>query len=130
MPIIGLILGAIVGVLIHDRFESAVAGGFIGLIAGLVFNQWRKRGAPATPAVAPATSGEPNVRLDAIERRLAQLEAAFERAGLAMPAPATVAPAPPARAPAPAVMPLAPPLEPELPATRADGSLAAETIAP
>jgi uncharacterized membrane protein len=96
MPFVGLLLGAIVGVWIDDSFEFAAAGAFVGFIAGLVYVAWRKRGAmsgagtpPAAVGAAPAAGAL--ARLDAIEQRLACLETALERAGIALTRPAAAA---------------------------------------
>jgi len=54
MPIVTTLLGVVVGMMIGRGLDAALAGGFVGLIAGLVFNSWRKtRAAARLPAAAP-----------------------------------------------------------------------------
>ena len=88
MPIVTTLLGAVLGVMIGRGFDAAIAGGFVGLIAGLVFNSWRKsRAAARLPAAAPFAGADadpfllldPRVaeRMQAMERRIAALEAAL-----------------------------------------------------
>jgi uncharacterized membrane protein len=130
MPVIGLILGLIVGVLLGESFESALGGGFVGLIAGLIVGAWRKRSATPVPGdgVAGGSGSDASARLAAIERRVALLEAALERAGIVVPAPPHVAPAaatpekPAADAPADAALE-------RIPATAAAAALAGGTAA-
>lgn len=105
MPLLTTLVGAVLGGLIGHGFDAVVAGGFIGLIGGLVFNAWRKgraarHGAVATATAAPGASDalallDPRVaeRLRAMERRIAALEAA-------LPASASVEVAPLAPSPA------------------------------
>jgi uncharacterized membrane protein len=123
MPWFTLLIGAVLGGLLGGRFETAVAGGFIGLVVGLVLNASRKsRVAPAAaPHVAdadPFSLIDPRVaeRLRAMERRIATLEA--------MPRPA-----------APATVEAALPLEarpvetvPQASATREDERVAMDTL--
>src|SRR5437879_3128152 len=51
MPIIGLFVGAAVGLWLGHNFDALLGGGFIGLIAGLLINAWQKRSAPPAPPV-------------------------------------------------------------------------------
>ena len=87
MPLLTTVLGAVLGAMLGHGFDAAVGGGFIGLIAGLVFNSWRKS---RTPRAAPldAADGDPLASLDprvaerlrAMERRIATLEEALRGA--------------------------------------------------
>lgn len=102
-PLLTLLAGAVLGAMLGHRFDGVVAGGFIGFIAGLVFNSWRKsrvpqaagNGAPA-PAMAealdPLSLLDPRVgeRMRAMERRITALEASL---GHATPAGDAVTPA-------------------------------------
>src|SRR5437899_7053253 len=76
MPIIAMLIGATLGFWLGHNFDALVGGGFVGLIVGLIIHQYRKR-APSQ-VVDPGAS-----RFAAIEARLARLESALERAGLA-----------------------------------------------
>src|SRR6476469_6137043 len=82
MPIVTTLLGVVVGMMIRRGLDVALAGGFVGLIAGLVFNSWRKtRAAARLPAAAPfpGADADPFLLLDprvaeqmhAMERRIA-----------------------------------------------------------
>jgi uncharacterized membrane protein len=88
MPLLALLAGAILGAMLGHRFEVIVAGGFIGFIAGLVFNAWRASRRPLAPGIAPATTSapldpllllDPRVaeRMRVMERRITALEAAL-----------------------------------------------------
>ena len=90
MPLLTLLIGAVLGAMLGRGFDAIITGGFIGLIAGLVFNSWRKsRAARREPAAARAIAGsdpldpltllDPRVaeRLRAMERRINVLEAAL-----------------------------------------------------
>jgi len=136
-PIIGVVVGGLAGGLIGDRFETAAVGAFVGFFVGLILRQ--RRAAPPATAVAATAAPVPGIaapgliptaadaRIDALERRLAQVEGALARAGLALPAaftpllPTAVAVAP---LPAPDVVPGAGPA-PRPAAPRApDGTMA------
>ena len=84
MPIVGLLVGAVVGLWLDRGFDVVMGGAFVGLIAGLIFGAWRKRGAPAAasaPTLHPAGD-----RIAALELRLARVETALDRAGMMAPA--------------------------------------------
>src|SRR5438552_14220140 len=87
MQIIAMLIGATLGFWLGHNFDALVGGGLVGLIAGLIVYQYRKR---SPPAVIDATAA----RFAAIETRLAKLEAAIDRAGLA-PQPISPTPTPP-----------------------------------
>src|SRR5438552_15914092 len=76
MPIIAMLIGATLGFWLGHNFDALVGGGFVGLIVGLVIHQYRTRAPPHV--VDPVAS-----RLAAIEARLAGLESAPRRGGLA-----------------------------------------------
>ena len=87
MPLLTTVVGAVLGAMLGHGFDAAVGGGFVGLIAGLVFSSWRKgrasRAAPLAAAAAdPLASLDPRVaeRLRAMERRIATLEQAVRAA--------------------------------------------------
>ncbi len=87
MPLLTTLLGAVLGAILGHGFDAAVGGGFIGLIAGLVFNSWRRSRVPhAVPRVAteadPLALLDPRVaeRLRAMERRIETLEQALQGA--------------------------------------------------
>ena len=94
MPILAAIVGGVLGALLGHRFESAVAGAFIGLVAGLVFNSWRKGRAAAGGEAANAEMAKARedalvllerritAKLAAMERRIASLEAALPSASV------------------------------------------------
>ena len=116
MPLITTLIGAVLGAWLGRGFDAVITGGFIGLIAGLVFNAWRKSrtapqaiaGAVATAAFDPLALLDPRVaeRIRAMERRIASLEAALRGAPAAGEAPLPVAPPTSApAAPADAAMP-------------------------
>src|SRR5882724_4399759 len=94
MPIIGLVIGAAIGLWLDRGFDALLAGGFIGLIAGLIFGAFRKRTKSAIPATEGAGVLVSAERLASLEFRLARVEAAIERAGLTAVSPAIVAPPP------------------------------------
>ncbi|HEY3179527.1 MAG TPA: DUF2339 domain-containing protein, partial [Casimicrobiaceae bacterium] len=80
MPIIiGLVIGAVLGLWLGQDFDALLGGAFVGLIAGLVIHAWRKRSAKHPAPVTDASA----TRLAALEERLARVEAMLERAGLA-----------------------------------------------
>lgn len=91
MPWLGLVLGVIVGAAV-DGFRGLVIGAAAGVLIGLLLRQ-RPAAAtlPPTPgglvSGAPVSSGEPAnaARIAALERRLAALEAALARSGVALP---------------------------------------------
>jgi uncharacterized membrane protein len=87
MPIIGLLVGAAVGLWLGHNFDALLGGAFVGLIAGLLINAAKKR------STKPAATGiDLNAsRFAVLEERIARVEAALERAGL-MPQAPTVAP--------------------------------------
>src|SRR6266550_2435240 len=87
MPIIGLLVGAAVGLWLGHNFEALLGGGFVGLVAGLLINASKKRSTKPTPFAANVDA----TRFAALEERVARVEAALERAGLAQPA-QTIAP--------------------------------------
>ncbi len=113
-PIIGVVVGGLAGALIGDRFETAAVGAFVGLFVGLILRS-RRAASPAAVAappgagmLAPQLAGVPSdARIDALERRLAQVESVLARAGLAarvrapLPAAAAAAPFAPVAMPAP-----------------------------
>jgi uncharacterized membrane protein len=87
MPIVTTLLGVVLGMTIGRGVDAALAGGFVGLIAGLVFNSWRNaRAAARAPAPVPFPDSDtdpfllldPRVaeRMHAMERRIAALESA------------------------------------------------------
>jgi uncharacterized membrane protein len=149
MPLLTTLIGAVLGAGLGRGFDAMIAGGFIGLIAGLVFSAWRKSrgmpqaGASASGATSAATLDplallDPRVaeRIRAMERRIATLEAALREApgtaaAPAMPAAGVLADAvaTPAADAMPAPQPLPGPVSvvPEAPA-RADERLAADTL--
>ena len=107
MPIVTTLLGVVVGMMIGRGLDAALAGGFVGLIAGLVFNSWRKtRAAARLPAAAPFAGADadpfllldPRVaeRMHAMERRIAALESALRTTTVAGVLPAGVEAALPA----------------------------------
>ena len=49
MPIIGLLVGAVVGLWLGHNFDTLLGGAFVGLIAGLLLNAWQKRSAQPAP---------------------------------------------------------------------------------
>ena len=151
MPIVTTLLGVVVGMMIGRGLDAALAGGFVGLIAGLVFNSWRKtRAAARLPAAAPFAGADadpfllldPRVaeRMQTMERRIAALESALRTTTVAGVLPASVEAALPAvpaaevatlglgrTRPAEAMQPL------DAPAADADAGAAragAETVAP
>jgi hypothetical protein len=77
MPIIAMLVGATLGFWLGHNFDGLVGGGFVGLIAGLIVHQFRKR----APAQVVDPAGE---RFAAIEARLARLESMIGRAGVAL----------------------------------------------
>ena len=86
-PLIGLMVGGVLGALIGGRFEPALTGAFIGFIAGLIVKAKRQAAGKVTAtaqAGAPAIAPMPpiDLRVAALERRLADVEAALARAGL------------------------------------------------
>ena len=81
MPIIGLLVGAVVGLWLGHNFDALLGGAFVGLIAGLLLNAWQKRSAQPAPSAADVNA----TRLVVLEERLARVEAALERAGLTRP---------------------------------------------
>src|SRR6478672_1776850 len=87
MPLLTTVVGAVLGAMLGHGFDAVAGGGFVGLIAGLVFSSWRKgrasRAAPLAAAEAdPLASLDPRVaeRLRAMERRIATLEQAVRAA--------------------------------------------------
>ncbi|MBC8023656.1 MAG: hypothetical protein H7Y14_11080, partial [Burkholderiales bacterium] len=100
MAWLGLFAGVIVGALLW-RMPGALALGFIGWLVGFIVGAQRKPVVPATPVI-PVQTGiqgpERSVvaRLDAIERRLAEIEA---RAGIVTTAPTMEEVVAPKRAP-------------------------------
>jgi uncharacterized membrane protein len=87
MPIIGLLVGAVVGLWLGHNFDALLGGAFVGLIAGLLVHALQKRSVkPASSAVDVDAT-----RFAALEERVARVEAALERAGLARAA-QTIAP--------------------------------------
>jgi uncharacterized membrane protein len=94
MPIIGLVIGAAIGLWLDRGFDALLAGGFIGLIAGLIFGAFRKRTKSAIAATEGAGVLVSTERLASLEFRLTRIEAALERAGLTAVPSAIVAPPP------------------------------------
>src|SRR5437868_15124849 len=87
MPIVGLLVGAAVGFWLGHNFDAVLAGAFVGLIAGLVIHASQKRSAKPPPSVTDVSA----TRFATLEERVARVEAALERAGLARAA-QTIAP--------------------------------------
>jgi uncharacterized membrane protein len=87
MPIIGLLVGAVVGFWLGHNFDALLGGAFVGLITGLVIYASRKRSAKPAPSVADVDA----TRFAVLEERVVRVEAALERAGLTQPA-QTIAP--------------------------------------
>ena len=87
MPIIGLLVGAAVGLWLGHNFDALLGGAFVGLIAGLLIHASQKRSAKA----ARPASDVDATRFAVLEERVARVEAALERAGLAR-AEQTIAP--------------------------------------
>jgi predicted membrane protein DUF2339 len=94
MPLLTTLVGAMLGVVLGRGFDGAVAGGFIGLIAGLVFDSWRKNRRAGRKASATAATGaddgidalallDPRVaeRVRALERRIETLERDMQKVG-------------------------------------------------
>jgi len=89
-PLIGLVVGGVLGALIGGRFEPALTGAFVGFIAGLIVKAKRQSGAKAADVAAPGAAAAPTItpptssdaRIAALERRIADVEAALARAGL------------------------------------------------
>ena len=86
MPLLAMLAGAVLGGIVGHGIDAIVAGGFIGLIVGLVVHSWRKsRAAPRSGADAgtAARADDPLALLDprvaehlrTMERRIATLEA-------------------------------------------------------
>jgi uncharacterized membrane protein len=132
MPIIGLVVGAAIGLWLDRGFDALLAGAFIGLIAGLIVGAFRKRTKSAIPAADGATVLVSTERLASMEFRLARVEAALERAGLTATPAAIVAPTPASEIPSATTdetPTIAPPPEPAY--ARATGvTLAAAGVAP
>jgi len=89
-PIIGLLVGGLLGGIVGQRFESALAGAFVGFIAGLVYKAKRDAAKPparVVPAAPPGDAAQASLvgdaRFAALERRLAIVEATLAQAGLA-----------------------------------------------
>jgi uncharacterized membrane protein len=94
VPWLTLVAGAVLGAMLGHGIDAIVAGGFIGLVAGLVLNSWRKARAASKSGAAPLAAADvshaddpfalldPRVgeRLRAMERRIASLEAALRGA--------------------------------------------------
>ncbi len=90
MPWLGLLLGMLIGAY-ADGFRGLVLGAAAGVAIGLL---WRpQRGGPSAPA-APDGERADAARIRALEQRVAALEVALARAGMALPAalPAPVMP--------------------------------------
>ena len=90
MPIVGLLVGAAVGFWLGHNFDAVLAGAFVGLIAGLVIHASQKRSAKPPPSVTDVSA----TRFATLEERVARVEAALERAGLARAAQTIAPPAP------------------------------------
>ena len=84
MIVIGVMVGALIGWLIDDRSDSIVSGGVLGLIVAVAIRAWKARSAPAPAAMAPVLPAGIVTRLEMMETRLASLELALERAGIAV----------------------------------------------
>ena len=110
MPLLAMLAGAVIGGMVGHGIDATVAGGFIGLIAGLVINSWRKSRAGVRSGAAAGTAADaddplalldPRVaeRLRTMERRIAILEGASRGTLREGAAPEAAAPAaiPPAR---------------------------------
>ena len=120
MPIVGLLVGAVVGLWLDRGFDVVMGGAFVGLIAGLIFGAWRKRGAPAAasaPALHPAGD-----RIAALELRLARVETALDRAGMMAPATALAHAGREIAESTAAVMPAVPPAASAIPPVPAYGA--------
>jgi uncharacterized membrane protein len=125
MPWLGALLGALIGAYGYG-FPGLVLGTGVGVAIGLFVRQ-RPGAATTARAVAPsAAAGEQAsaTRIAALEQRLAVLEVALARAGIALPAAAAAA-APPAGA-ALAPTPVAPAAAPA-PTTMVEPSAGART---
>jgi uncharacterized membrane protein len=129
MPIIGLVIGAAIGLWLDRGFDALLAGAFIGLIAGLIFGAFRKKAVSAIPAADGATVLVSTERLASLEFRLARVEAALERAGLTATPATIVAPTPTSETTSETIdetTAFAPPVYPPTP----DGTLPAVEAAP
>jgi uncharacterized membrane protein len=135
VPIVTTLLGVVLGLAFGHGVDAALAGGFIGLIAGLVVNAWRKSRAAAHGAAAPQRDADadpflaldPRIaeRIQAMERRIAALEAALRTGSVAESSAASdAAPLPTPLAPTiadvapPAHQPLAPIVDSAFPQPR------------
>ena len=83
MPWLGLLLGMLIGAY-ADGFRGLVLGAAAGVAIGLL---WRpQRGGPSAPAPGPDGEGADAARIRALEQRVATLEIALARSGIALPA--------------------------------------------
>src|SRR5271165_6848638 len=85
MPWLGLLLGMLIGAY-ADSFRGLVLGASAGLAIRLLWPP--QRGGPSAPVATPAPDGEraDAARIRALEQRVATLEIALARSGIALPA--------------------------------------------
>src|SRR5579864_5999010 len=134
MTWVGFILGALIGAYGYG-FRGLVIGATVGAVVGLLLRQRSSAvtaqhvGAPAAVSpeggfAAPARPGEPAhaARIAALEQRLAALEAALARSGIALPAVTQESLPQPAAQPLPAARAAAPAAEAALAVTAAPQS--------
>jgi len=104
VPLLAMLAGAVLGGMVGHGIDATVAGGFVGLIAGLIIHSWRKSRAASRGGAAAGTAADaddplalldPRVadRLRAMERRIAKLEAAARGTSREGAAPEAAAPA-------------------------------------
>src|SRR5207248_984233 len=101
-PIVGLLVGSVLGFWLGHSVDALAGGALVGIVAGLIIDAWRKKSASAANADVDTRAS----RLAALEERLARVEAALDRAGLSLLAPAI---APQAKANVPPATPIATP---------------------
>ncbi len=71
LPVIGVLVGAVLW-----GFPGAATLGFLGWLVGIIV---RSKGAPLTPQPAPRAAGAESARFEALDRRIALLEARLAR---------------------------------------------------